>query len=91
MKNLITFFLGLHAFVVNSRKWRRFTAALLPRLFGNSIPGHTTRAPPVGFELATSGIQFYVIANLDKTSTHANRHTDGQTESLLKKHTFDSR
>ena len=26
-------------------------------------PGQTTRAPPVGFELATSGIQFYVIAN----------------------------
>ena len=24
--------------------------------------------PPVGFELATNGIQFYAIANLDKTS-----------------------
>ena len=24
------------------------------------------RAPPVGFELATNGIQFYVIANLDR-------------------------
>ena len=23
---------------------RRFAAALIPRLFGNSIPGHTTRA-----------------------------------------------
>ena len=31
------------------------------------IPGHTTRAP-VGFELATNCIQFYAIANLDKTS-----------------------
>ena len=29
-------------------------------------PSHTTRAPPVGFELATNGIQFYVIANLDR-------------------------
>ena len=29
---------------------RRFAAALLPRLFGR-IPGHTTRAPQVGFEL----------------------------------------
>ena len=40
-----------------------------PRSHQNSIPGHTTRAPPVGFELATNGIQFrvYVIANLDKT------------------------
>ena len=47
---------------------RRFAAALLPRLLGNRIPGHTTRAPPVGFELATDGIQFYAIANLDKTS-----------------------
>ena len=47
---------------------RRFAAALLPRLFGNNVPGHTTRAPPVGFELATNGIQFYAIANLDKTS-----------------------
>ena len=48
-------------------------AALLPRLFGSSIPpagrpGHATRAPSVGFELATNGIQFYVIANLEKTS-----------------------
>ena len=43
-------------------------AVLLPRLFGNRIPGHTTRAPPVGFELATNGIQFYAIANLDNTS-----------------------
>ena len=40
----------------------------MPRLFWNSILGHTTRAPLVGFELATNGIQFYVIANLDKTS-----------------------
>ena len=26
------------------------------------IPGHTTRAPPVGFELETNGFQFYAIA-----------------------------
>ena len=29
------------------------------------IPGHTTRAPPVGFEQETNGFQFYAIANLD--------------------------
>ena len=46
----------------------RFTAALLPLLFGNNIPGHTTREPPVGFELATNCFQLYVIANFDKTS-----------------------
>ena len=45
---------------------RRFAAALLPRLFGNNVPGQTTRAPPVGFEPGTNGIQFYAIANLDK-------------------------
>ena len=40
-------------------------AALLaiPRLFGNNIPGHTTRALPVGFELATDGVQFCAIAH----------------------------
>ena len=32
-------------------KRRRFAAALLPRLFGNCIISHTTRAPPVGFKL----------------------------------------
>ena len=48
--------------------WQSFTAALLPLLFGNRIPSHTTREPPVGFELATNCIQFYVIANLDKRS-----------------------
>ena len=51
--------------------WRRFAAALLPRLLGNNIPGHTTRAPPVGFEPGTNGIQFYAIANLDKTISAA--------------------
>ena len=37
------------------------------------IPGHTTRAPPVRFELnlKTNGFQFYAIANLDKTSRNA--------------------
>ena len=49
-----------------TRKKRLFAAASLPRLFGNNVPGHTTRAPPVGFELAINGIQFYAIANLDK-------------------------
>ena len=42
--------------------------SLLPRLSGNNVPGHTTRAPSVGFELTTNGIQFYAIANLYKTS-----------------------
>ena len=49
------------------KRWG-FAAALLPRLFGNNVPGHTTREPPVGLELATNGIQFYAITNLDKTS-----------------------
>ena len=34
----------------------------------DEIPGHTTRAPPVGFELETNSFQFYAIANLYKTS-----------------------
>ena len=34
------------------------------------IPGHNTRVPQVGFELATNGIQFYAIANLDKISLY---------------------
>ena len=49
---------------------QRFAAALLPRLLGTKVPGHTTRAPQVGFELATNCIQLYAIANLDKTSLH---------------------
>ena len=48
--------------------WWRFAAALLPRLFGNNVPGHTTRVPQVGFELASNGIQSYAIANLGKPS-----------------------
>ena len=32
------------------------------------IPGHTTRAPQVGFKQEAKGFQFYAIANLDKTS-----------------------
>ena len=47
---------------------RRFAAALSPRLFGTKVRGHTTRAPPVGFEPATDGIRFYAIADSDKTS-----------------------
>ena len=31
------------------------------------VTSHTTRVPPVVFELAIDGIQFHVIANLDKT------------------------
>ena len=46
----------------------RRSRSFLPRPFGNNVPGHTTRAPPVGCELATNGIQFYAIANLDKTN-----------------------
>ena len=34
------------------------------------IPGHTTIEPQVGFELATNSIQFYTMANLDKTSLY---------------------
>ena len=76
------FWQGSHFFISWSRgdcyislsltKRRRFAAALLPLLFGNNVPGHTTRVPTVGFELAsrvaTNGIQFYAIANLDKTN-----------------------
>ena len=51
-------------------RWR-LAAALLPRLFWNNVPGHTTWAPQVGFKLATNCIQFYAIqvkvANLNKT------------------------
>ena len=44
-----------------------YAAALIPQLFGNSIPGQTTRAPlmqtqhalRVELELATDSIQFY--------------------------------
>ena len=43
---------------------RRFALAFLPRLFWIRIPGHTL---PVEFELARDCIQFYLIANLDKT------------------------
>ena len=40
-------------------------------MFGNSIPGHTTGEPKVGFELATNSFLFYGIANLYKTSLHS--------------------
>ena len=49
-------------------KRQRFSAALIPLLFWNSIPGHTTRVLQVGFKLVIDCIQSYVIANLDKTS-----------------------
>ena len=45
---------------------QRFTVALLPLLFRNNIPGHTSRMPQVGFELATNSIQFYAITNSEK-------------------------
>ena len=44
---------------------------------GNNVPGHTTRAPPVGFEPETNGIQFYAIANLDRTSLDQGPHDKG--------------
>ena len=51
---------------------RRFAAALflLDHDCSGRIPGHTTRAPLVGFELETNGfrVQFYAIPNLEKTS-----------------------
>ena len=36
-------------------------SSFIPRLFGNSIPSHTTREPlvTIGLELATNCIQFY--------------------------------
>ena len=37
----------------------------MQRLFGNNVPGHTTRAPPVGFEPSTNGFQFNAIANFN--------------------------
>ena len=54
----------------------RFAAALIPRLSGNSIPGYTTRAPPmktqsavrVWFELATDGILELVLAYINTRS-----------------------
>ena len=30
------------------------------------IPGHTTRAPPVGFELATDGVKFQLAEAVQK-------------------------
>ena len=59
---------------------RRLSAAvLLPRLLGNSIPGHTTRAQPckcnqrkgrvrTGDQQQCYSIQFYVFTNLAMTS-----------------------
>ena len=34
--------------------------------YSGRIPGHTTRAPPIGLELETNGFQIYAGANLDK-------------------------
>ena len=49
--------------------WRRFAAALLPRLFGKNPRSHHKGATG-RFELETNGFQFYAIANLDKTSQY---------------------
>ena len=49
---------------------RRFATAYYHDCSGR-IPGHTSRAPQVGFELETNCFQFYAIANLDKTSLYA--------------------
>ena len=44
-----------------------FRAGGSPQLYyhdcSGRIPGHTTRAPPVGFVLETNGFQLYAIAN----------------------------
>ena len=50
------------------------TTTVLEQL--NNVPGHSTRAPQVGFELVTNCIQFYAIANLnlDKTSLQSAEH-----------------
>ena len=61
---------------------QRFSAALLPQLFRNNVPGHITRAPQVGFELATNCIQFYAIANLDKTSLNCGHATFSKITNL---------
>ena len=37
------------------------------QLYYNDGWGTASQVTPVGFELATNGIQFYVIANLEKT------------------------
>ena len=52
-----------HSFITTSRSPRL-------RLFWNNAPGHTTRAPQVGFVLATNGIQFYAIATWTRHPLH---------------------
>ena len=57
--------------VVQVQKGGGSPQVLLPRLFGNwqrPTSYWAARPPPVGFELATNGIQFYAIANLVQTS-----------------------
>ena len=48
------------------------------------IPGHTTRAPPPGFELETNGFQFYAIATLDKTSPRTSYGDENLEATCLK-------
>ena len=64
----VTVLLGVHATTFKAEVRRSFNTMTVHNL--NSIPGHTIRAPPVGFQLQTNSIQLYVIqvANLDKTS-----------------------
>ena len=42
----------------------------MPQLYyhdcSGRIRGHTTKTPPVGFQLETNAFQFYAIANLDR-------------------------
>ena len=57
---IITYYYVIFHVIITSLLRRRFPAALIPQLFGNSIPDYTTRAPLVGFDLATECIQFYV-------------------------------
>ena len=48
------------------------------QLLWNNVSGHTTREQPVRFKLATNSIQFYAVANWDKTSLAAVQCTFAQ-------------
>ena len=61
---------------INERRGRLHAELYQPRLFGNSIRGHTTKAPPskrtggrIGFELAMDKIRFYVFADSARAGT----------------------
>ena len=38
--------------------WIYLQVSFTTTVFEKNVPGHTTRAPPVGFELETNSIQF---------------------------------